>query len=52
MERQHAADERERAREDDWMGKSERKHAERQARANDDLKRIAEARWSSRTVDS
>jgi hypothetical protein len=52
MERQRAAGERGRAREDDWMEKSEKKHAERQVRANGDLKRIAEARWSSRTVDS
>jgi hypothetical protein len=52
MERQRAAGERGRAREDDWMEKSEKKHAERQARANGDLKRIAEARWSSRTADS
>jgi hypothetical protein len=52
MERQRAAGERGRAREDDWMGNSGKKHAERQARANGDLKRIAEARWSSRTADS
>ena len=52
MERQRAAGERGRVRDDDWMGKSEKKHAERQARANGDLKRIAEARWSSRTADS
>jgi hypothetical protein len=51
MERQRVAGERGRAREDDWMGKSEKKHAVRQARANDDLMRIAEARWSSRTAD-
>jgi hypothetical protein len=52
MERQHAAGERGRAREDDRMGKLEKKHGERQVRANDDLKRIAEARWSSRAADS
>jgi len=52
MERQRAAGERGRAREDDWMGKTEKKHAEWQARANGDLMRIAEARWSSRTTDS
>jgi hypothetical protein len=52
MERQRAAGEKGRAREDDWMGRSEKKHGERQARANGDLKRIAEARWSSRTTDS
>lgn len=52
MERQRAAGEWGRAREDDWMGKLEKKRAERQARASGDLKRIAEARWSSRTTDS
>jgi hypothetical protein len=40
-----------RARGDDRTGKSERKHAVKQARANGDLKRIAGARWSSRTAD-
>ena len=39
MERQRAAGERGRGCEDDWMGKSEK-----QARANGDLQRIAEAR--------
>jgi len=52
MERQRAAGERGRARADDWMGKSEKMHVEWQARANGDLKRIAEARWSSRVADS
>jgi hypothetical protein len=52
MERQHAAGERGRVREDDWMGNSEKKHAEWQGRANGDLKRIAEVRWSSKTADS
>ena len=51
-ERQRAVDERGRAREHGWMGKSEKKYAERQARVNDDLKRIAEARWASRMEDS
>lgn len=51
MERQRAG-ERGRAREDDWMEKPETKHAERQARANGDLKRIAEERCSSRTADN
>jgi hypothetical protein len=44
MERQRAAGEKGRAREDDWMGRSERKRVERQVRANGDLRRIAEAR--------
>jgi hypothetical protein len=52
MERQRAAGETGRAREDDRSGKLEKKHVERQARANGDLKRIAEARYSSRTADS
>ena len=52
MERQRAAGERGRAREDVWMGKSVKKHAERQARANGDPKRIVGARWPSRTEDS
>jgi len=52
MERQRAAGEKGRARGDDWMGKSEKKHAERRARANGDLKRIAEARLSSTAADS
>jgi hypothetical protein len=52
MERQRAAGETGRAREDDWSGKPEKKHVERQVRANGDLKRIAEARCSSRTADS